>query len=331
MAPMPARKVPPPLPALGRPLLAAALWGLCSCASSSSGDGSLSVLLEREDLIVEGLSPGEGAEDVRDGWSVRFDKYLVAIGGVTVRGSRGEERRDDSVHVVDLAALGGSGLALWRFDSLPAGLWDFWYETPRAQAGAARHESTAASDFETMQQEGWTYWIEGMLENPNGQSCPPANLAEVGGAVENGNTSGGNTCYAAGEVAFRFAVAAPARFGPCEIDGLPGAPVAEGGESLVAATIHGDHPFFSGFPAGDEGRIQRLAQWLADCDLDLDGSVGSSELDAIAPADLPEIDDRFPLGGSPLAPLSSMLRYVQAQLMTQGHFQGEGECPVSAP
>ena len=96
----------------------------------------------------------------------------------------------------------------------------------------------------------------------------------------------------------------------------------------MAATIHGDHLFFNGFPEGDEGGVMRLAQWLADCDLNLDGVVTEAELASIAPSDLPEIDTRFQLGGSPITPLANMLEYVRAQLKTQGHFQGEGECPV---
>lgn len=93
-------------------------------------------------------------------------------------------------------------------------------------------------------------------------------------------------------------------------------------------TIHGDHLFFNGFPEGDEGGVMRLAQWLADCDLNLDGTVTQAELEAIDPAQLPELDDRYQLGGSPITPIDDMYVYVTAQLKTQGHFQGEGECPV---
>ena len=39
-------------------------------------------------------------------------------------------------------------------------------------------------------------------------------------------------------------------------------------------------------------------------------------------------DDRYQLGGSPITPLNDMYDYLSAQLKTQGHFQGEGECPV---
>ena len=51
------------------------------------------------------------------------------------------------------------------------------------------------------------------------------------------------------------------------------------------------------------------------------------ELEVVAPSDLPELDDRYQLGGSPITPLDTMWAYVIGQLETQGHFQGEGECP----
>jgi len=73
--------------------------------------------------------------------------------------------------------------------------------------------------------------------------------------------------------------------------------------------------------------VTRLAQWLADSDLNLDGTVTQVELESISPAQLPEIDARYQLGGSPITPLLDMYDFVIGQLKTQGHYQGEGECP----
>jgi hypothetical protein len=142
-------------------------------------------------------------------------------------------------------------------------------------------------------------------------------------------SGGGVDCYANPEIGFSFAVRAPISLGPCEREGSEGFAVTAGGTSTVAITIHGDHLFFNGFPEGSEAKVLRLAQWLADSDLDADGEVTEAELKAIAPGDLWELDpDRFQLGGSPLTPLDTVWTYVRAQLMTQGHFQGEGECAI---
>lgn len=294
------------------------------------GAGEVTVILEAEDTITEGLEPGTEGESIQDGWTVTFDRYLIAIGDVDVHLSTDETVSAEAheVWVVDLTAVPASGLPLWSFDGLQTGRWEFNYATPGAGDGAMRHESVEMADFTEMADNDWTYLIEGTITQTGGQSCPPSTLADPGGATSNGNANGGgDACYDAESIAFRLGVSAETLFGPCEVDEMPGFAVTAGGATTVAATIHGDHLFFNGFPEGDEGGIQRLAQWLADSDLNLDGEVTRAELEQIAPSDLPELDSRYQLGGSPVTPLEDMWDYVVAQMKTQGHFQGEGECP----
>lgn len=291
--------------------------------------GNVTVVIESEDTITKGLSPGLEDDRIRDGWSVTFERYLVAIGDINVHLTTDERVLAEApdVWVADLTAVAGAGLPLWSFESLSAGRWELHYATPGA-AGASRHVTADVEAFEQMVENDWTYWIEGTLHQAGGQSCPPTTQATPGSASPNGNANaGGDECYDAETIAFRFGVSANTTFGPCEVDEMPGFAVTSGGATTVALTIHGDHLFFNGFPEGAEGGIQRLAQWLADCDLDLDGTVTREELERIAPSDLAEIDSRYQLGGSPITPLEDMWDYVTAQLKTQGHFQGEGECP----
>ncbi len=296
---------------------------------SALGTGSLTVILESEDTITDGLQPGSEVESIRDGWAVSFDRYIVTIGDVDLHLATDDAVKAENadVFVVDLKKVPASGLPLWKVDGLAAGRWEFNYGTPGAAHGATRHESVSQADFDELVDRDFTYLVDGTLSKSDGQSCPPAVLAKPGEKKPNGKKSGGNDCYDAPTVRFEFGARAETTFGPCEVDEVPGFAVAEGGSQTVAVTIHGDHLFFNGFPEGDEGGISRLAQWLADCDLDLDGVVTAAELEQIKPSQLPELDDRFQLGGSPITPLDHMLDYVSAQLKTQGHFQGEGECP----
>lgn len=293
------------------------------------GSGSLSVLLESEEAITAGLEPGDGVENIQDGWAVGYEKFLITIGDIDLHLAMNEhvEAEAEDVFVVDLTQVPAAGLSLWTIDELRAGRWEFNFSTPGAGDGSTRHASVSEADYADVVANDWTYLVEGELTKTGGQSCPPSALATPGSKTRNGNSSGGNDCYDASSVRFTFGVTAETRFGPCEIDGVPGFSISTGGTQTVAATIHGDHLFFNGFPEGDEGGITRLAQWLADCDLDLDGTVTRQELEAIAPAQLPELDERYQLGGSPVTPLETMYDYVMSQLKTQGHFQGEGECP----
>lgn len=309
---------------------ASAVLGVGCGSDDAGGSGSLAVLVEAEDVITDGIEPGEGAENVRDGWTVRFDKYVLTIGDIALRAASDANATAvaNELHVVDLVDVPPSGLELWSFDGLSSGRWDFEYATPAADASAVRHESVSEEDHAAIVENGWTYLVEGEISRSDGQSCPPAALASVGAATPNAELSGTNPCYDAPSVRFTFGAPADTRFGPCEVDGVPGVAIASGSTQTVAATIHGDHLFFNGFPEGDEGGVQRLAQWLADCDLDLDGSVTVEELSAISPDALPELDDRYQLGGSPVTPLATMYDYVIGQLMTQGHMNGEGECAL---
>lgn len=301
------------------------------CAEVGAGSGDLTVIVEPEDTIVDGLDPGDAVESIRDGWTVRFEKMIVAIGDVDLHLStdEGVEAAAHEVFAVDLAAVSSSGADLWTLPGLRAGRWEITWATPAADGATRGTEGVAAEDLARMQAEGFTYLVLATLTKPDGVSCPPIAVAQIpADAVPVTTAPDGRDCYAAPSLTIDVGAVADTVYGPCEVDGTPGVSIAAGGTQTVALTLHGDHLFFNGFPEGSEGGTQRLAQWWADCDLDLDGTVTVPELQSISPSDLAEIDDRYQLGGSPITPLDTMHDYVRAQLKTQGHFQGEGECPV---
>ena len=305
--------------------------GAPACGDEESvGTGTLTVLLESEDTITGGLRPGNETENIRDGWTVTFGRYIAAVGDIDLHLATDEsiEAKLDDVFVVDLTQVPSAGFALWQPIELRAGRWEFNYSTPGAADGTTRHESVSEADYDEMLTNDWTYLIDGTLTQSNGESCPPTALANPGTRTPNGNMKGGDDCYDVPMIRFAFGASAETIFGPCEIDEVPGFAISANGQGAVAATIHGDHIFFNGFPEGNEGGVIRLAQWLADSDLNLDGNVTQQELEAITPSQLPEIDDRYQLGGSPITPLNTMYDFVLSQLKTQGHYQGEGECPI---
>ena len=309
---------------------------LAACGDSAgSGHGSLTVAVEAEDTITDGIAAGDAVEDLRDGWSVSFRKYLVTIGDVELdfAGADALRASDEKVYVVDLKKVPQSGLPLWQLDDLKAGRWEFSYRISQATAGVERDDSVDGDDFQRMLDGGLTYLIEGEIDKPDGRSCPPVAVSDPSSAAEPAGDNGhGDDCFANPKIAFTLDVPARSRFSRCEIDGVPGVSVPSGGSQSVAMTIHGDHLFFNGFPSGSEGGVSRLAQWFADSDLNVDGMTTRQELEKIPPSALSDIDDRYQLGGSPL-PLdaeATMWTYVIAQLETQGHLQGEGECQVEA-
>lgn len=302
-------------------VLLAIVVSVAGCGGPT-GSGTLQVQLEAEASITDGIAAGTASEDLVDGWSVTFDRYVVVVSDVAVEGGgEGDFHAHDAL-AVDLAQVSEVGLPLATFERVPAGLWpEVFFSISSATADTQRHASVAAADLDRMIAGGCTYLIAGAMSHPSGQRC-----------VRGDPTA----CSAAPSIAFDLCVPAPTRFGPCESDtGVPGVVVAEGTTTPVAITFHGDHLFFNGFPRGAEGSVARRAQWLADSDLDADGTITEAELRAIGPSDLGALfpstfADGYPgytLGASPI-PIETAWDFVVAELKTQGHFQGEGECPI---
>ncbi|MCA9603880.1 MAG: hypothetical protein KC417_17735, partial [Myxococcales bacterium] len=287
------------IPATQPPLLAfLTLAGLAGCASddteTTTGDGKLVVQLEAEDTITDGLEPGSDEENLVDGWTVTYDKYIVALGNVQIgRGSK--TRTGDTNVVIDLTQLPTTGFNLASFDDLATGQWDrFEYELLTA-SDASRDSSVSGTDYARMSDAGLTYLVAG-----------EATKDSVA-------------------ITFEFAVPAKTHFGPCEAEeGAPGFVVVEGTDTVVAATIHGDHLFFNGFPSGAE-ITERRADWirLADEATGGDGHVDTDDLAGIAGTDLEvlfptgapanEGDAQYFLAGSPV-PVNTALDFVVGQL-----------------
>lgn len=287
------------------------LLALTFSTACAADTGDVNLVVQAEDTITEGLAPGEDTEDIADGWTVSFSRYLAAIGHVHLRQSAADlEVVDETITVVDLASVGEDGLRLASFEDIAVGRWDdVAFETPAASATAVRDPGVSQADFDEMVAGGCTYLIEGALTSPTGQSCVP-----------------GAECVDARSLSFRFCVPAATDFGPCSTpDGLPGLVVNAGLAATSAITIHGDHMFFSAFPTGDE-LIARRAQWLADCDTDGDGAITQAELEAADPASIFPAPE-YSLAGAPRA-ITSAWDFLIAQVKTQGHWNGEGECLV---
>lgn len=300
-----------------------ALVVVCSTLGSGcgSGTGSVAFSLRAEDG-ARGISPSSD-EPIVDGWTVAFTKYVVAVGRIELAGG-GPAVSDATVVVADLTQV-GSGLMLTTLEDLDSGAWpELHYSTPIADATAERDESVSLADFDRMVSSGCTYLIAGVLTHPEGQSCARGDRT---------------MCRNATRLEFEFCVPAPTEFGPCESDtGIEGVNVVDGQTTTATLSIHSDHLFFNGFPMGAEGSVRRRAQWLADSDLDADGAITQGELESISaadfgtlfPADTGDGEPGYDLSGASVeGGLGNAWQYVQAQLQTQGHFQGEGECAIN--
>jgi hypothetical protein len=266
----------------------------CSCGDDDGGPGSLRVELEAEPTIVDGLDPGPGEEDTRD-YGVRYSRFLVAIGRTTIA-KGGETRSDPNVYIADLRQIGTTGLSMATFDDLPSGQWEqFGFETPIASAGALKLGTVADADVQAMIDQGLTYWIEGTVQAPK-----PVN--------------------------FVFKVPVGSVFTNCQNDGEPGVAVAGGRPTTIPITIHGDHPWFDTLVRGDEATVNRRTSWLVQSDKDGDGLVTTEDLKSVKTEEVFPTSEGYNLSGGTAGPINTAYDFLRAQLASQGHLNGEGEC-----
>src|SRR5688572_10341982 len=92
----------------------ALLWAICAgsgaallgCGSDDGATaevGAVQVFVEPEDTIPEGIEPGTGEENIADGWTVTYDRFLVTVGNLrAARSDASETFGDAAVFVLDL-------------------------------------------------------------------------------------------------------------------------------------------------------------------------------------------------------------------------------------
>lgn len=285
-------------------LVAGSVLALLSCGAGATGE--VRIGLEAEDTITRGLASGSAEEDVIDGWTVTYTRFVVTLGGVRLaRSSAGEVRTSDALTTVDLRALPASGFELASFAGVAATRWDvFGFETPSTSLASTRDASVSAADFGRMVAGACTYLLVGTLTSDLGQTLD-----------------------------FDLCVPAATEYGPCSTpDGMSGVAVAAAATSAAHVTLHGDHLWFNAFPSGAEAIVERRAQWMLDCDADGDRHVTEAELQAMPAASIFTTLRHYDLAGGPTVDGHGILTawdWVRAQMSTLGHFQGEGECAWS--
>jgi hypothetical protein len=127
----------------------AALVGLAGC-DGGPVDGTVEVRIWGEEFVEDGIP----AEVFVDGWSVRWDAFLVAVDGVATPAAE-----DPTRYLFDLAEpSGGAGHVLGSLTS-PGGVTELAYRIgPGARATAG---NAAADDVARMEAMGWSLFVAG--------------------------------------------------------------------------------------------------------------------------------------------------------------------------
>ncbi len=232
-------------------------------------------------------------EEFEDGWSVKYDKFLVVLGPIRVEdgGDLGGELSDSTLY--DLTDPGPHEVG--QLTGLEAGQWaNVSYEIPRADEATRRHETAARDDLTLMQDNGYAVFVSGTASNGDR------------------------------EMAFSWGFDVASRYEDCvdTRDGQEtrGIVISDGGSVTHQLTIHGDHLFYDDLSASDA--VLRVDA-LAEADADEDGEVTLAELDDVSLSELSSDMGSYGVGAFDVDTLGD---FVRAATTSLGHFDGEGHC-----
>jgi hypothetical protein len=268
---------------------------------AEAGTGKVTFTTWGEEYIEQQIP----AEELADGWSVKYSKFLVFVGNIRVGDKAGAEAaRKDGFFLINHVTPGVKPLV--SFDGIEAKSWDRVSYEVRPVTDASQVElvgGATEADRDAMITNACHLFVEGTLSKSG----------------EDSKT-------------FSWCLGLPTLLDDCqgEIDGklTPGAVVTEGGEDQIELTIHGDHLFYDNLQSPD---ALVKAQVYVDSDgadgSEPDGEITLAELEAVDLDDLPP--DAYGTGSA--TGIENLRDYITFSSRTVGHYRGEGECFVKDP
>jgi hypothetical protein len=264
----------------------------CGDESVGSSPGTVTASIWGEAFIEERIPAAATpeAEGFQNGWEIRFTKFLVNVGALTVASSSGGASGSLAPYrVYDLHTLNGP-LEIGRMTALAARRYDrVSYRIAAADAAATAANATAA-DVALMRAGGHAVYVEG-----------------------NGTRMGVT-------LRFRWGFGGGVTFSNCQSSETElGLAVPSGGTAAAQVTVHGDHLFYDDLQSPD-AKLRFDA--IAGADRDRDGEVTLEELAAVDLTALPQGQ----YGTGSRADVRTLRDFVTALVTTVGHFNGEGHC-----
>ncbi|PCC73527.1 hypothetical protein SAMN02745121_08348 [Nannocystis exedens] len=250
---------------------------------------------------VFGVESGSGVGQIRDGWTVEYQKILVSLGTVTLTTAAEGDVEVVADFIIDLQSLPVGGSLLERADIRERAS-TIAFTLPRASAGKSRPLSpyTVEQDAKLMVDGGYAIYVEGTIEKAGGMSCKPEAPAD---------------CVPAPLVRFRWGLPHGVAYGDCE---------------WADPTVANEKVTLT-FPAvgwlqtaiGADSPTLR-AQWIADADLDRDGETTLAELQQIDASTLLTRRRGYDLSGAS-GTIATAYDFLREQARVLG-LRSYGEC-----
>lgn len=271
---------------------------LAGCGGDAAvGTGTVNVAIWGEEYIesTAGIPPMMGSEvGFVDGWNVRFTKFLVSVGQVSVNATGGTASTLPPLRVFNLHGTSGP-VRLGSLTNVPARRQDLvsYRIAPPTADSTAGNSGASAEDITAMRTGGFSLWVEGTATKA-GRATP---------------------------ITFRWAFSNTVDYTRCELEGAFGVAVPTSGTADVQLTIHGDHFFYDRVGEGAQLRFEDIAA----ADRNMDNMVTLEELAMVDLTTLPR--DRYDPSGAPN--VNTLRDFMTVLTTTVGHFNGEGECTVT--
>ena len=271
-----------------------ALVAACSSATGDAGTGTVSFSTWGEEYIEEGIPSAVFA----DGWSLKYDKFLVVLGGITVADDQGAAAGSMKTSVlVDHVKPGPKPLA--AFQNVAARAWNRVSYSIAPANNTTELGGATAEDLKLMMGAGYSLYVEGVASK---------------GLVRKRITWGFTTSTT---------------FERCRGDvggkDTEGAVVTRGGTDGIELTIHGDHLFYDDLQSPSaKVRFGAIAEADDRATGDQDGSVTLDELAKSPLVEVPPANGGYGTGA--LRGVNDLRAFVTSLSRTVGHFRGEGEC-----
>ena len=272
------------------------------CSDEESGSGKVVFTTWGETYIEQEIPAAPPAEEgMVDGWTIKYDKFLIVLRDIMIADAGGTEAaRMSGSKLFDMHAPGVKSIT--SFGSVPAQTWESVSfvvgpadDTTEASGGATQ------ADLEMMQAGGFSVHVEAVATRGDESKS----------------------------FSWSFEEATQYRNCKAEIDGkeVYGLLVTKGGSDTVEITIHGDHFFYDDLEAET---AQRRFDAIACADANDDGEVTLEELsqqsllpDTTTTQETCRTRPTYRPGSQPVNDLGG---FVRALSRTLGHYRGEGEC-----
>lgn len=257
-----------------------------------------------EEYIEDELGPDPTGEvGFVDGWTVKYEKFLVVFHAIEVATRSGKVgAKSDASFLVDNTIEGRKELV--SFTGLEARHWDAVSYQVKPALTTTRIVAGTQEDLDLMVDNGYSLYVAGTASKVDGQGKPQAKT-------------------------FRWGFRTATQYRQCQQaeesgQALQGIVVTNGGEDVSELTTHGDHLFYDRLMASPDPEVKTALRFdeKAAADADGDGEITFDELTAA------RIDVRLYDPSGLDAP--NLGAFITSLSRTVGHFRGEGECSISA-